>query len=110
MIEALLIGLVVWFLFKVYTSVRDARRRARDLFSQFGGQPRQESGSRKAGWSNSAPQKRKKIDRTVGEYVEFEEIAETHTETHTRADGSSYRSETTEVEQQITDVEWEDIK
>lgn len=110
MIEALLIGLLVWFAFKIYVSVRDAKRRARDLFSQFGPQPRQEQHTRKAGWSSTAPRKRKKIDRNVGEYVDFEEIAVSQTETATGADGSTTSRTTTEVEQQVTDVEWEDVK
>jgi len=109
--ELLLIGLLAWFLFKIYTSFRAAQRRANDLFNQFGSQPRQEPGSRKGGWSDTAPKKRKKIDSSVGEYVEFEDIAEGHSGTRTQTDDtSSYRSETTEVEQQITDAEWEDIK
>lgn len=50
------------------------------------------------------PKPKKKIDPTVGEYVEFTETTVTRTET----DGHSTTT-ATETEQQITDVTWEDL-
>lgn len=47
---------------------------------------------------------KKKIDPTVGEYVDFTEVAETTA--HTAADSSTT---TTATEQQVTDVTWEDL-
>lgn len=54
------------------------------------------------------PKKAKKIDPTVGEYVEFEEVAcnVSYTSTTTES-GTTTRIET---EEQIVDAEWEDIK
>lgn len=54
----------------------------------------------------SEPQrKQKKIDPTVGEYVEFTETHIHSEETKETADGKT----TIETESQITDITWEDI-
>lgn len=45
--------------------------------------------------------KRKKIDPTVGEYIEFTEISGTSTTTAAKPNGP--------IENQITDIEWEDL-
>ena len=50
------------------------------------------------------PVAKKKIDPTVGEYVEFTETVETTTRHTAEGEETSVR-----VEQQITDVQWEDI-
>ncbi len=50
------------------------------------------------------PKPKKKIDPTVGEYVEFTETTVTRTET----DGNTTTT-TTETEQQIADNTWEDL-
>ena len=105
----LLIGIIIWFIIKIYVSLHNARRRARDLFGQFGAQEAPRSSGRKAGWSGAPQTKRKKIDSSVGEYVAFEEITEVSS--HTTASSSDDRTAgDIEVEQQVTDVEWEDIK
>lgn len=49
--------------------------------------------------------KKKKIDRSVGEYVEFEEI---RVKASTQTDGDT-TTVNYKVEQQITDVEFEDL-
>lgn len=50
------------------------------------------------------PRPKKKIDPTVGEYVEFTET----TVTRTTTDGPTTTT-TTETESQITDITWEDL-
>lgn len=62
-------------------------------------QPRE----RKAGWSAAANPKKKKIDRTVGDYVAYEDLA------GGTPPPSSDRTRTTATEQQIVDAEWEDL-
>lgn len=47
------------------------------------------------------PQRRKKIDPTVGEYVEFTEIEGHTTSTGVKPNGPA--------ENQVSDVEWEDL-
>lgn len=51
---------------------------------------------------------KEKIGKDVGEYVSFEEVTvnSSSSKTATDASGNSY----IETEQQVTDVEWEDIK
>lgn len=52
--------------------------------------------------NNPRPARRKKkIDPTVGEYVEFTEIEDTVTTTTVRVDGPT--------ESQVSDAEWEDL-
>lgn len=85
-----------------------------DLFGQPGSQKQTSAygtdGHRKAGWTK-ARIKKKKIPADVGEYVKFTEIttAEESRTTTKQAGADGYQSTVT-VEQQITDVEWEDIK
>ncbi len=50
------------------------------------------------------PVAKKKIDPTVGEYVEFTETVESTTRQTPEGEENSVR-----VEQQITDVQWEDL-
>lgn len=50
------------------------------------------------------PVKKKKIDPTVGEYVEFTETVETTTRVTPEGEGT-----TVKTEQQITDIQWEDL-
>lgn len=59
--------------------------------------------------------KPKKIDPSIGEYVEFEEFTETETKTEASTDtgqGSTPHTTTKTTstgESRITDVEWEDL-
>lgn len=81
----------------------------RKVTEVFGGKSRSaddRGGKADAGSSQSAPARSgKKIDPSVGEYVEFEEVQ--HYES-TETDGR--REVKFETEEQITDVEWEDVK
>ena len=55
--------------------------------------------------------KKKKIPADVGEYVKFTEITTAEeSRTTTEQAGADGNQSTVTVEQQITDVEWEDIK
>ena len=120
-----LFGVILLFLF-IYYVVRPlvrawlAYRKLRNgdfsVFGDFFGQPgsqkesasRQPDGTRKAGWTKPKA-KKKKISSDTGEYVKFTEISsETNQSTEHNSNNSSYTDFT--VEQQITDVEWEDIK
>lgn len=85
-----------------------------DLFGQPGSQKQTSAygadGHRKAGWTK-ARIKKKKIPADVGEYVKFTEITTTQeSRTTTEQAGDDGNQSTVTVEQQITDVEWEDIK
>lgn len=85
-----------------------------DLFGQPGSQKQTSAygtdGHRKAGWTK-ARIKKKKIPADVGEYVKFTEITTAEeSRTTTEQAGPDGNQSTVTVEQQITDVEWEDIK
>ncbi len=85
-----------------------------DLFGQPGSQKQTSAygtdGHRKAGWTKGRI-KKKKIPADVGEYVKFTEITTTEeSRTTTEQAGADGNQSTVTVEQQITDVEWEDIK
>lgn len=85
-----------------------------DLFGQPGSQKQTSAygtdGHRKAGWTK-ARIKKKKIPADVGEYVKFTEITTAEeSRTTTKQAGADGNQSTVTIEQQITDVEWEDIK
>lgn len=91
---------------RVVITIWRARRQTRRFFDQFrnatGTGASSQTGRKEA---PRQPKTKKKIDPSVGEYVAFEEI-KTETTTADARDAKTY----TEVEQQIVDVEWEDIK
>lgn len=72
----------------------------------FGFDPRAAHGkSRHAQESTPKPEPvKKKIDPTVGEYVEF-----TETTTTTTRETPEGTETTVNIEQQVTDIQWEDI-
>lgn len=78
--------------------VHRARKGIRDAF-------RGTSNSDDSEQSNATPRRSKKIDPDEGEYVAFEDITVSTSETS--GDGRRYTEYT--VEQQIVDAEWEDI-
>lgn len=109
----LLLLSLLWTLIKpfvrIYRNVRRAQRgewiNLNDLFGTPGAQ-RPANGAQKprgGGWSGMR-RKKKKIDPEVGEYVKFKEMPADTPEPPA--------TETVEftVEQQITDVEWEEIQ
>lgn len=91
---------------RVVITIWRARRQTRRFFDQFrnatGAGASSQTGRKEA---PRQPKTKKKIDPTVGEYVAFEEI-KTESTTTDRQNTTTY----TEVEQQIVDVDWEDIK
>ena len=108
----LLLGTVVWYIIKAAIAVARARKRASELFDSFNSEAREASRhTRKGGWSTPGRHKSKKIDPSVGEYVEFEEISTT-ADTAAPSDRQDHNDRTTgqkNIESQITDAEWEDI-
>lgn len=94
---------------RLFMRVRRGRQQFNDIFSAFGGNPSArtsaQSGGRPGGW-NTPPGRKKKFSREEGEYVEFEEV-ETASCSYNPGTGQTETRYT--VEQQITDVEWEDL-
>lgn len=96
----------VWAVYKL-------RRKAKNAFRQFEEQVRQQqeayNRSNRQEYSEDVPKtKKKKIDSSQGEYVEWEEVKVSE---HTLETCSNAQSEVKiEKEQQITDAEWEEIK
>ncbi len=97
---------IVAALIKINKFKRQARRAYNEAFANASGQA-PEGRQRKAGWSDDTPKRKKKIDPNVGEYVKYEELEVERTYTETSA---STRARYTQVEQQVSDAEWEDIK
>ena len=109
--------LIVFFLFivrpiyKVWRTYSKIRKGDLSGFADIFGQPGSQKGdsSRNPGWTRPRIRK-KKIPSGMGEYVKFTEIETTETaSTAETAEGTSRQTDFT-VEQQITDVEWEDVK
>lgn len=110
----------VW---RFWRAIMRARRQMRDLDDAFRragfqnpyGSPeereqqrRREQTSRRGGWS-TPPKKRKKIDKETGEYVKFTEVKVSETEQTAATDAESGASAKFRVEEQVTDVTWEDL-
>lgn len=96
--------LLGWWVSRKITS------QARKAYSNaFGGMDPSDSGrsaSASSAGAYSQPVRKKRIDPSVGEYVDYEEInAET---SYTASDGAT--TENFVAESQIVDVEWEDIR
>lgn len=95
----------MWPLLKIIINVHRQYRRINDIMN--GRQPGERGRSSRTGKKNTPPPpvKKKKIDRSVGEYVEFEEISVEASE-RTEGDTTTIKYK---VEQQITDVEFEEL-
>lgn len=112
---ALFIIFIVIPLCRVAWTVYKLRRDTQKAFNRFqsgmNNQARErQRENRPAGWQT--PHKEKKIDRSQGEYIEYEELSVTEsTTTTTTADGETTATiEETETDRRIVDVEWEDIR
>lgn len=103
---------IIWPIIRVGWTIHRMRSQARkayeEMYARATGDNREAQPSRKAGWSRPARAKAKKIDSSVGDYVAFEEIKVERTENRFSDGGSAPRS--TVTEQQITDVEWEEVR
>lgn len=110
LIFALIFIFIIWPAIKFFWRLYTMQRQARQMFAQMNSTRQQTAGQeqRKAGWSRPADNKRKKIDRDTGEYVNYENISVTESS----FSSSSSETDYTEVraESQISDAEWEDIK
>lgn len=85
--------------------VNRVKKNARQAYqTMYGNKTKERPAERKAGWSATPKAKKKKIDRSIGEYVLFEEMPCTDTGTRPSQPADFV------IESQITDVEWEDIK
>lgn len=82
-----------------------------DIFGTPGAQQpgREADGSHKAGWTKPV-RKKKKISPDTGEYVKFTEVTTTREQTSEASSSDAGTTTQSAYEQQITDVEWEDIK
>ena len=100
-----ILAYLLWPVVKGMMYVREVRRNVRDAFEQAS-----RGGAGNAG-GNAKPRRKKKIDKDVGEYVEYEEISvasSSYRETVEDSDGS--RRRVTETESQIVDAEWEEVR
>lgn len=99
----LFIVFIVWPLIKFFWAIRKAQKQARQAFEQATGTKWGKHNNKN---HNTTACKEKIFDSNVGEYVEFEEVE--HDNSLEREERST--SKKFNVEQQITDAEWEDIK
>ncbi len=93
---------VAYGAFKLWNLRRRMRNMQNDLFSQFFGTDTQ----RQRQPDHTAPRrKKKKKDPRVGEYINFTEISVEQQDTTTDNATTHFAAE-----EQISDIEWEDIK
>ncbi len=97
------IARVLWAGRKVYKQYKRAAEQA----TGQAGNPYRQRQEHRGGWGERQHQK-KKFDRNVGEYVDFEEI-ETPLPHSTTASGNTQPPHS-RSESQIEDAEWEEIK
>lgn len=97
---AILIILMVWiFMISPFVKIYRTTRTIRDAYAEAQRKARQQREH-----AAEPPKPKKKIDPTVGEYVQFTELTQTRTTTDRAG------TTTSEVrESQITDVTWEDM-
>lgn len=96
---------VAWTVFKVRSNYKRAVNDARQQRATY------EAYNRPGGWS--APKKGnkpKKVSRSEGEYVEYEEIEVTTAESYSASTDTGTTRTTRYFEERISDVEWEEIK
>ncbi|MBD5375710.1 MAG: DUF4834 family protein [Bacteroides sp.] len=109
-IGLLLIILAIFILqpiIKGYLAMRKFRRQMQSAYRQATSANNTASShsNRRGGWSEPTHRHRKVITREMGEYVAYEDVAVTTTNTQT--DGSQTTS--TIKEEQVIDAEWEEI-
>lgn len=95
-----LIAYLLWPVVKAMLAVREVQRNVRDAFG------RAAAGASAQSATGRPKRSRKKIDKDVGEYVEYEEIIVNHQESASHSSGGT---RVTEVESQIVDAEWEEL-
>lgn len=102
----LILFFIIWPLVKVLIALYAVKKRTKNSFGWFG--PFSRGQKRQTAWSRFQRKNKKKISREIGEYVDFEEISVTASESDKHEDG--IKNEEYTVEQQIVDAEWVDIK
>ena len=101
----LLLAFVFVPLIKAFWSLFSQVRRVRKFMNDPTGYYRQAAQDAYGPATPKQPKRRgKKIARDEGEYIDFTEI-KTTTQSSSSTSGTSFRQE-----EQITDIEWEDIK
>lgn len=108
----LLFVLLLWWLLRPFLRIFRAVKRTQqgfainlnDFFGTPGAQNPAGEPRRRDGWSGRRV-KKKKIAQDVGEYVAFSEVEVSETAGADARDVPKFTAE-----QQVTDVEWEDIK
>lgn len=127
-LSLILIILIIWFLLpviRVAWKIRQAKRQTRSFFNDLFGDATKTDSRRNRHPEQDKPEPKhrsKKIPDDVGEYVQFEEIdirissttdstASDSNSTDSNSTGKTSSSRTTriQIEEQITDAEWEDI-
>lgn len=110
-IVLLLLGIfiyyVVWPIVRVALTLRRARRQARDFFNDASGRSGAQGQRESSAYREYRRARRrggKKIDASVGEYVEFEEIP-----TYRSADTGQATRPDFKPESQVEDAEWVDL-
>lgn len=98
---------LLYALLKMRSGYRNAFRAAQEQAKQA--QRRHEAENRPSGWSRPRSRKQKVVDKTEGEYVEWEEISDTEVRTSSKPGRRSTRV-SSYVSERISDAEWEDMK
>ena len=91
-----LLFLVLWPVIKIGYQIYRVQRQMRKAFEQASRQQQQQQ--------QQEAEREKIFDRNVGEYVDFEEIE------NTDSNSEPHYNPTVKIEPQIEDAEWEDIK
>lgn len=104
-----LLGFILWPVIKFGWKLFTIRRQLNNIYGQRAGGGASGGGGsfwNRSGRPQSPKAKRSRIDRNVGEYVEFEELAvDVEAETQRQ-----YKKVEFERQQQISDVEWEEVR
>lgn len=106
---AFIIFFIIIPLVRVLTALSRARHQVRDIFGAMNGGAGSRSGQQRSEHRTRRPepqprQRRKKIDPTVGEYVDFEEVSCTVTKEGNNGTTTKYKTES-----QIEDITWEEL-
>lgn len=115
MLSFLLILLLVFILWPVITTgwrLWSQMRSMRRFMADPEGEMRRRAARAARNSASSQPRparKKKKINRDVGEYIDFTEV-EISDEERARADAQSRASANIKPEEQISDIKWVDIK
>lgn len=94
---------ILWPVVKGMIYVRKVQRNVRDAFEQA------TRGNGPASNTAGSPRRKKKIDKDVGEYVEFEDITTASSSYSETVEGPDGSRRVAESELQVVDAEWEEI-